>query len=200
MNVRISGGVSFPRKPPLFFDYWRIGFNGSLGFEIPVTRRLAVLPSVDITNFTFDRFGFRERSIYRGRSDIAVNGSQSLMVSGTLNIKFYPFLIENTLTPYLIAGAGYVYFSKGDIFVDWPEIQPGEGEEVIITIHRDSVHVGTTENSLLTVFGAGIDVPSNRSPKLFAEGYYGVALTRERYTHYLLFKLGLRFNLASVFY
>lgn len=200
MDVRISGGVSFPRKPALFFDYWKIGFNGGLSFDIPVTRRISVLPSVDVTNFTFDSFAFRERSIYRGRTDIIVNGTAAMMVSGTLGAKFYPFLFGDSVTPYLLAGAGYVYFAQGDISVNWPEVQPGEGEEVIITIHTDSVHVGTTENSLAAFFGGGIDVPSSRSPRLFAEGYYGIALTRENYTHYLLLKVGLRFNLSSVFY
>lgn len=200
MGVQVSGGVAFPRKPVLFFDYWKIGFNGGLAFDIPVTRRISVLPSVDVTYFTFDSFGFRERSAYRGRSDIIVNGGASMMASGTFNVKFVPFLFRETLTPYFIAGAGYVYYTQGDIFVDWPEVQPGEGEEVIIIIHTDSVHAGTAESSLVTVFGAGIDVPSSRSPKLFAEGQYGIAFTRERYTHYLLIKLGLRFSVSSIFY
>lgn len=189
IDINLKGGVVFPNSPDIFHNYWRVGFNGEIGPSVTLFPSLRIVASVGVNMFMFDSFGFRQHSIYRGRSDVVVQGRMTHLYSGTVGIQFIPVQLSKLPQPYIYIGGGYSNYIQGEILIE--EMVFTDDDVFIVEERIEEVNI----NAPLMRAGIGVDIPVSRSPVLFFEGRYNISLTEDASTNFISLNLGLRFQL-----
>lgn len=180
LSFTAAGGVSLPTKPQAFADYWSLGFNGGAGIGYSVGRAWTLTAGLEYNRFAFDEEQFLRALGYED-AGLHTEGGAASILTLTGGIKYALIPRNDTESPYLIGMLGYFRVSSSEITVS--------DDQSSVTFP------GNSENALVLLFGAGIDIPSSSNLNLFLEGKIGIAFTKTETTTFVPFKVGVRLRL-----
>lgn len=176
-----NSGLSIPAAPSLFYNYWKMGFNGGGGIGYAITPNLTIRGYVDYNNFAFDAEGFLEHEGYTDLGVTVVGGSISiLVVSANLKAAFIPG--DVAVSPYFTGGGGYFNISASDVTAT-----NAFGQTLTASFE--------SESAFSAFFGIGFDIPINEQLAAFVEGKYAIGLTEGENTQYFPINVGVSYSL-----
>jgi opacity protein-like surface antigen len=179
-TLSFSSGLSFPSQPSLFSNYWNMGLNFGAGIGYPLSPSVSLIGSFDYNNFGFNDKALLSDLGYGGYG-ITVTGSSITIITVLSNLKVTLVPETKSVSPYLLAGMGFLSISSSDVSVSLGSYSRSAS--------------GNSESAFALQFGTGMDIPINEKIKVFLQASYGVGLTKGTSTNYLPLKAGVSFTL-----
>jgi hypothetical protein len=179
MEINVSLGLSIPSAPTEFSDIWDPGFNGGIGFEMPVVSVFHLTANVEYNNFSLDKNALLRKAGATG-SGIELSGGSANIYTISGNAKLLLSNSTQSVVPYVTAGVGYFHLSFEDLKLSYSYL--------IETIKSES------QSELSALFALGINIPFegvNRGA--FVEAKYVHGFTENEETKYYIIKGGIRF-------
>ncbi len=179
MEINVSLGLSIPSAPSEFSDIWDPGFNGGIGFEIPVVSVFRLTANAEYNNFSLDKNALLRKAGASG-SGIELSGGSATIYTISGNAKLLLSNSTQSVVPYVSAGIGSFHLSFDDLKLSYSFL--------IETIESES------QSELSALFTFGINIPfQGENRGAFVEAKYVNGFTENESTKYVVLKAGLRF-------
>jgi len=176
VKLLANAGFSFPfQLAGEFYEakFWKTGYNWGVGMGYTLSSNLSCVGYFDYSNFAFNDIEFK---------DVDFDGGSAQLISISGNLRGALFPTPSFVSPYLIAGIGYLNFSLKDI-------------TVTTSWERGSSRVEYSESAFLILLGTGFDVRISQRLDLFLEGKYNTGYTSITNVKYFQLKTGFNFYL-----
>lgn len=185
-DLYLGGGIAFPAGPQEFRDNWNMGFLAIGGIGFSLTPAASLVLTVGYGAFPLDESEILKGAGVPSYVNTSIDGgtASGLDLAGNIKLSLQP-RGGSTVTPYIVAGAGYFSLSFSDVKVSASYM----GSSASQTMKFD------TESAFSTSFGAGIDIPAGETTSIFVEARYAIAFTENDNTSYVPFRAGLRIAL-----
>jgi len=184
-DLYLGGGIAFPAGPEEFTDYWKMGFTAGGGIGFSLTPAASLVLTVGYGAFPLNESEILRLAGVPSYVNTSIDGGTASALDFAGNIKLSLNPTPNTVTPYLVVGAGYFSLSFSDAKISASYM----GNSASETLKFD------TESAFSTSFGAGIDIPAGETTSIFVEGRYSIAFTKGENTSYVPLRAGARIAL-----
>ena len=184
-DLYLGVGIALPAGPQEFRDYWNMGFLASGGIGFSLTPAASLVLTVGYGAFPLNESEILKISGVPSYVTASIDGGTASGLDLAGNVKLSLMTAPNTVTPYLVVGAGYFSLSFSDVKVSASYM----GSSASQTMKFD------TESAFSTSFGAGIDIPAGETTSIFVEARYSIAFTKNDNTSYVPFRAGVRIAL-----
>jgi|GEM_PF-851711 len=188
MNIFAGGGISIPVGPEVFKDYWKLGSSIGGGVGYSFMPWMSLYATVDYSNFPFNEQGFLDTYaadplIKLLGGQIKVEGGSTSILAATLTEKFS--LVGQTVSPYVLVGAGFYHISLSDVTVTVSMQAPFGGTET---------ENGKSESAAGLIGGLGSDVQVSEGIDAFIQGLCVIGLTKGGSTTCVPVRAGVSFK------
>ncbi|MCX6142511.1 MAG: outer membrane beta-barrel protein [Ignavibacteriales bacterium] len=202
MDCYVGGGISFLSGPQILRDENKMGFNASGGIGFDILPSVSLIVGVDYTAFPKNESQARQEVFQQMPAHDRIGSGISIGEGGTLsvltiagNLKLFLGLRDGQVTPYIVAGAGFLSTSIPDVQASYLY---SEQTAVVVSTYNPIVLPRTQFNAtsaLVASVGAGVDIPLGKTNSMFVEGRYAIGFTSFDNTTYIPIKLGMRFGI-----
>ncbi|MFH1372260.1 MAG: hypothetical protein ABII79_00470 [bacterium] len=165
--VYIGAGASIPVSPDEFQDFWSVGFHGTIGVGLKVTRTLYIVGKTEYHSMPFSWGTF-------GVTGVSGAALRAFMVGGDARFVFGSS--SASANGVFFAGLGVANLSFSDISA------PG--------IH---IPLGFEETKLYINLGGGVEIKTGSTMKVFIQGTVVSVATSGESTGFMPLTVGLRF-------
>lgn len=131
----IGGGLTLPNNPDEFNEYWKMGFNASVGagYYVPMISS-TIRIQARYNNFGFDKEDYLGYNGLSSVTDLSINEPAISVISVSLEAKYMTEDMDGDRATFLIGGVGIANVSSDDIVItntstDDESIAPGIANE-----------------------------------------------------------------------
>jgi len=122
LQIRVSGGVSNPRAPGAFYDYWKNGFDAELAAEFNYSDDFEFVGAVEYSSFSFSQDRFFQK-IKVSDIDVSMSGGKTslFVLSGNFKYILYESAENQKIArPYLFLGGGILFSNISRAEIQYP--------------------------------------------------------------------------------
>lgn len=177
--VSVSGGISIPSAPERFYDYYKTGYDISIGEEFLLYKNLFFTVTLDYINFLLDKDKYSILMNSPGYSANISGGNIGVLLL-TEGIKYKINVLPDILKVFLKAEAGHYNSSKSRIKIAYSDAW-------------DSIH-GFGKSVFQFTAGGGIEIPLWAKINLTFEVRYGMDFSEDENFKFIPMKIGLLFE------
>jgi hypothetical protein len=201
VEISLSSGYVLPASPMTFANYWKMEAGGGLTAGIAVSPSVMVLASVEYYRYKINTDGINKkfdtqymRTIWIFR-DVSLQPSApvSSIMTAALCARMESPLATKIFSPYLLAGAGAMFSSFGEISLPTTSVLSLDGTTVAIQAQQRIV--GGTETTAFIQTGLGVDARLNDLLKVFIEARFAFGMSKSIGTAYVPLTAGVRLQL-----
>ena len=182
-QIRVSGGMSDPRAPGSFYDYWKNGIDVEIGADYNFNADFDFTAVAEFSSFPFAQERFFQK-VKVNDYDVSMDGAATsiLALTGNVTCILYQSKVNPKASrPYILGGAGILLSSISSYTINYPFAPTTEARSIYVV---PCVHIGC---GLITLVSPGID--------WFVEvNYlYGVTTSQKINTDYSSIRMGIGF-------
>lgn len=152
-QIRVSGGMSDPRAPGSFYDYWKNGFDLEVGADYNLDADFDFTAAAEFSYYPFARERFFQK-IKVNDFDVSMTGAGASILALTGNATCILYQSKDNpkvSRPYILGGAGILLSSISSSTINYPLAPTSEGRSIYVA---PCIHIGC---GLITFLSPGMD-------------------------------------------
>ncbi len=157
-EISVIGGVSYPYLPSDTRDYWKTGWNTSVGYGYSFSPGSlgygTVFATVEYSRWALNASGYRNAFSLPDDAAIELRGSmRTFVVMANFKGSFSPS--KRSIAPYFLAGVGIMHVAS---------------DSLAVYNHPDASVKSESLTGVAWSFGVGVEVPITESINAFVQG------------------------------